>query len=71
MTMSANKAIIDQRRNIMRLNRPTKNVFYIAVISGILGVAGKLFVPFLAPYAFWLVLVGFVLLVLGNTLKGF
>jgi len=56
----------------MRLNPPTKNVFYLSLALGIIGVAGKLFsLPIVGPYAFWLVTAGFVLLLLGNVLKGF
>lgn len=56
----------------MRLNQPTRNVFYISVALGVIGLAAKLFsIAFIAPFAFWLVLAGFVLLVLGNVLKGF
>jgi len=56
----------------MRLNPPTKNVFYISIVLGILGFAGKLTtIPFVSTYAFWLLLIGFILLVLGNVLKGF
>ena len=55
----------------MRLNAPTKNVFYISVLLAVLGLAGQLGVTFLAEYAFWLTFAGFVLLAAGNYLKGF
>jgi len=56
----------------MKLTPPTKNVFWISVVVAAVGFAAKFGVlAFLAPYAFWLVGVAFVLLVLGNTMKGF
>ena len=56
----------------MRLNPPKKVTFWIAVAIGLVGlIANFIAIPFLSPLAFWLVLAGFVVLVLGNTLKGF
>jgi energy-coupling factor transporter transmembrane protein EcfT len=56
----------------MRLNQPTKNVFWISVAVAVIALIAKLgVVGFLAPFAFWLLLVAFILLVLGNTMKGF
>jgi hypothetical protein len=56
----------------MRLTPPTKNVFWISVVVAVVGLVAKLgVIGFLAPYAFWLVVVAFVLLALGNTMKGF
>ncbi|MBN2554610.1 MAG: hypothetical protein JXA97_01620 [Anaerolineales bacterium] len=56
----------------MRLSQPTRNVFYISVALGVIGLIAKVItIPILSPFAFWLVAIGFVLLVLGNVLKGF
>jgi hypothetical protein len=56
----------------MKLTPPTKNVFWISVILAVLGILGKFAgVAVLAPYAFWLVLIAYVLLFLGNAVKGF
>jgi hypothetical protein len=56
----------------MRLTAPTKNVFWISVVVAIVGLIAKLgVVAFLTPYAFWLMVVAFVLLALGVALKGF
>lgn len=56
----------------MRLTPPTKNVFWISVGVAVVGLIAKFgVIGFIAPYAFWLMLVAFVLLVLGNTMKGF
>jgi len=56
----------------MKLTPPTKNVFWISVVVAAVGLIAKFgVVAFLTPFAFWLVLVAFVLLVLGNAMKGF
>ncbi len=56
----------------MRLTPPTKNVFWISVVVAAVGLIAKFgFIAFLTPFAFWLVLVAFVLLALGNALTGF
>lgn len=56
----------------MKLTPPKKLTFWIAVILGALGVIAKLgLVAVLAPYAFWLVVAGLVILALGNAVKGF
>jgi hypothetical protein len=56
----------------MRLNPPTKVVFW---ISAILAVVGFIFnfvgVDILKDIAIYVVFIGYVLLFLGNTLKGF
>ena len=56
----------------MRLTPPTKNVFWISVILAALGLIGTFVaIPFVSAYAFWFVLIGYVLLFLGNAAKGF
>ncbi|MBI9051674.1 MAG: hypothetical protein JEZ00_19780 [Anaerolineaceae bacterium] len=56
----------------MKLNRPKEVTFWIAVILVILGVLAHLgVIAGLAMYAFWLVVIGFVLLALGNMLRNF
>ena len=54
----------------MRLSAPTKNVFWISVILVVVGLLG-FFVDALADYQLWAFLAGYVLLFLGNVLKGF
>ena len=55
----------------MRLTPPKNMTFWISVLLGVLGFVGKILsVPVLAPFAFWLVFVGLVLVVLGLLLKG-
>ena len=55
----------------MKLNAPKKITWLMSLIIGALGsVAHLVAIPVLSVYAFWLVVVGFVLLVLGTFLKG-
>jgi len=56
----------------MRLTPPTKNVFWISIVLAALGLIGTFVaIPFVSAYAFWFVLFGYVLLFLGNAVKGF
>ena len=56
---------------IMKLSAPKVTTFWIAVILAVLGVLaflGTIHLP--GNYAFWLVVAGFVVLALGNLVKG-
>ncbi len=54
----------------MKLSAPKIVTWWVAVILGLAGLLGFLnVVAFLSGFAFWLVFVGFVLLVLGTMLK--
>jgi Co/Zn/Cd efflux system component len=56
----------------VRLNPPTKIVFYLSLVFAAVGlIANFVNIPVLSGIAFYLVLIGYVLLFLGNTLKGF
>jgi fatty acid desaturase len=56
----------------MKLTPPTKKVFWVATVLAAVGlVSSFVAIPFVSAYAFWFVVVGFVLLWLGNTMKGF
>ena len=56
----------------MKLTPPTKIVFWLATILAVLGIIGNFVaLPLIGGYEFWLLAAGFVLLWLGNTLKGF
>jgi hypothetical protein len=56
----------------MRLNSPTKIVWTIAVILGIVGLVFSIVnVSFISQYSVWILAIGWLLLVLGTTLKGF
>jgi len=55
----------------MKLQKPKNLTFIIAVVLAALGLLGTLVsIPVVSGLAFWLVLAGFVLLALGNLLKG-
>jgi hypothetical protein len=55
----------------MKLTAPLVITFWIAVILAAIGVLAALNVFHLASgYAFWLVVIGFIVLALGNLVKG-
>lgn len=53
----------------MKLRAPKNITFYVAVILAVLGLISQLF-GVVSGAAFWLVLVAFVVLALGNLLEG-
>jgi hypothetical protein len=55
---------------VMKLNPPKKITFYVALVLALFGLISKLFISALDPFAFWIVLVAFVLLALGNFVEG-
>ncbi|MBN1153709.1 hypothetical protein JXB12_02170 [candidate division KSB1 bacterium] len=55
----------------MRLNAPKNITWWISLILAVLAVLGKFIaIPFITVNAFWVLLVGFVLLWLGTFVKG-
>jgi hypothetical protein len=55
----------------MALSAPTRLVWIIAIILGVLGLLGKFVaIPFVTVYAFWLLAAGFVVLAVATALKG-
>jgi hypothetical protein len=54
----------------MLLNPPKQVTFWISVVLAVIGLLGYVAIAALAPYAFWILLVGFVLLALGLLVKG-
>ncbi len=55
----------------MSLTPPSFPVFFMAALSGGLGLAARFgHLPALAPIAFWLVAIGFVLLFAGSLFRG-
>ena len=55
----------------MNLNEPKVITFWIAVALAVLGVLASLVtIPVLSGFAFWLVVLGFVVLAAGNLVKG-
>ncbi len=56
----------------MNLSAPTKIVFYISLVLGVLGVlAAVIEIPFLSGISFLLVVIAWVLLALGSILTKF
>lgn len=56
----------------MRLNAPKKIVWLISLILVVLCVIGHfIHIPVVTQYQFWGLLIGWALLFLGTTLKGF
>jgi hypothetical protein len=56
----------------MRLSPPKQNTFWVATILAALGIISKFVpIPFVSENMFWFVVVGFVVLWLGNYLKDF
>jgi len=53
----------------MKLSAPKMITFLIAVVIAILGVIAN-FISTFQPYALWIVLVAFVLLLIGNLFEG-
>jgi hypothetical protein len=55
----------------LKLSAPKEITFWIAVILAVLGVlANQGIIGGLAGYSFWLVVIGFIVLALGNLMKG-
>lgn len=55
----------------MKLTPPKMLTFWISLILVLVGLLGAIgVIAFVAPYAFWLVFIGYVLLFLGLLIKG-
>jgi len=55
----------------MKMNPPTKVVFYISVVLVVLGILGTFItIPFVSGLAFWFVVVGYALLAASLFVKG-
>lgn len=55
----------------MNLTSPSFPIFFVAALSGGAGIAAKLgYLAIAAPFAFWLVAIGFGLLMLGTVFRG-
>jgi len=56
----------------MKPTPPKQNTFWIATVVTALGIVGRFVtLPFVSQYAFFFVVVGFILLWLSVTMKGF
>lgn len=55
----------------MKLSAPKVATWWIAILLGILGILGQaVSIPILSALAFWLVVIGLVLLALATVVKG-
>ncbi len=55
----------------MKLNAPGQTLWLISVVVGGLGILSQLVnIPSVSPYAFWLLAIGFILLVIATLTKG-
>ena len=55
----------------MKLSAPKQVTFWIAVVIAVVGlIAGLVTIPVLSGFAFWLVVIAFVILALANVLGG-
>ncbi len=56
----------------MKLTPPKKLTFWLSIVLGALGVVATFVtIPVVSSFAIWFVVVGLVLLALGNAVKGF
>jgi hypothetical protein len=55
----------------MNLSAPSQAVFWIAVVVTIIAIIGSFVaIPFVSQYAFWIAILGFVILAGGTLMKG-
>lgn len=55
----------------MSLNAPKNVTFYVAVVLAVLGLLGTVVtIPVVTGMAFWLVVIGFIVLAAGNLVSG-
>ncbi len=55
----------------MKLSAPTQGMFFASLTLAVLGLLGFMgAVPQLAGYSFWLIAIGYALLLVGNLAKG-
>ncbi len=55
----------------MNLSAPKQVTFWIAVVLAVLGILAQLItIPVLSGFAFWLVVIAFIVLAIGNLAEG-
>jgi hypothetical protein len=55
----------------MKLSAPKQVTFWVAVVIGLIGLIAYIVpIPMVSPFAFWVVVLGFVILALANLLEG-
>jgi hypothetical protein len=55
----------------MRLSAPTTAVFFISVILAALAIIGKFVaIPYISEHGFWVAIIAYVILAIGNLFRG-
>jgi Na+(H+)/acetate symporter ActP len=55
----------------MNLNAPSQTLFIVAVVIAVVALLGAIIaIPFVSAYAFWILLLAFIILVAGVMMKG-
>ncbi len=55
----------------MNLSAPKQTTFWVAVVLAVLGILAELItIPVLSGLAFWIVVLAFVILIIGNVAEG-
>lgn len=56
----------------MNLNAPSQTLFIVAVVIAVLALLGAIIpsIPLISAYAFWVLLLGFIVLAVGVMMKG-
>ena len=71
LSVSGASSLVVFKENDMKMNPPTMFVFWISVVLAVLGLLGALVtIPFVSAYAFWFVLLAYIVLVVSLFVKG-
>lgn len=55
----------------MTLNAPTQTMFIVAVVIAVIALLGAIIaIPFVSTYAFWILIIAFIVLSAGVVMKG-
>lgn len=55
----------------MNLSPPTQAVFIISLILAVLAIIGQFAaIPFITPYGFWVAIIAYFVLAIGNVFRG-
>ncbi|MCI5223045.1 MAG: hypothetical protein D3924_10315 [Candidatus Electrothrix sp. AR4] len=60
-----------RRRKGMRLNAPTKRIWWLSIILVAVALAGQFTrIPYVSEYSFWIIVASYILLLLSTFVKG-
>ncbi|MDB5542628.1 MAG: hypothetical protein JWQ89_4355 [Devosia sp.] len=55
----------------MNLNAPSQTLFIVAVVIAVIALLGQIIaIPFVSVYAFWILLLAFIILAVGVMMRG-